>query len=85
VADRLVRVAGKHVKGCRAVHLATIGDWSTCWGPLAHPVVTKWRKYGRKGTKLQKWIRFKCNDINCKAELHVEAEFILAKASTTAK
>ncbi len=85
MADKLVKVVGKHRKDCAAVRLAKSGSWNTCWGPIAYgehgePVVKTWRMYGKNGRALRSWVRFICNDGGCKAELHVEAEFILAAA-----
>lgn len=61
------------------------GDWRYPWGPIAYgehgePTVKTWRHYGKKGRTLRTWVRFVCNDHDCKAELHVEADFILAAA-----
>lgn len=83
MADKLVKVVGKHVKGCFAEKAQREGRWPTCWGPIAwgehgEPVVKTWRKYGKNGKKLLTWVRFVCNCGGCPAELHVESDFILA-------
>lgn len=82
MADKLVKVVGKHRKDCFAVKAVREGRWYTPWGPIAYgehgaPVVKTWRKYGKNGRKLLTWVRFVCNHGGCKAELHVESEFIL--------
>lgn len=84
--DKQVKVVGKHVNGCAAVRLAKSGEWSTPWGPIAYgergnATVNTWRHYGKNGRKLLTWVRFVCNDTDCKAELHVESALIL-KAAT---
>jgi len=86
--DKQVKVVGKHVKGCSAVRAVKLGDWDTCWGPIAwgeygEPVVKTWRKYGKNGKRLLTWVRFVCNNTACKAELHVEADLILRTAERT--
>jgi hypothetical protein len=83
MADKLAKVVGKHIKGCGAVEQVRLGHWDTCWGPIAYgergePVVKTWRKYGKNGQALRTWVRFVCNHVGCKAELHVEADFILS-------
>ena len=86
MADRLVKVVGNHVKGCAGVRLTKEKGWPHPWGPIPwrdgdKPTVSTWRRYGKNGRALKTWVRFVCNDTKCKAELHVEAEFIL-KAAT---
>ncbi len=84
--DKVVKVVGKHVKNCFAVSAKKDGRWNTCWGPVAfgehgHPTVTTERRYGKNGRRFKTWLRFVCNDPSCKAELHVECEFILETAT----
>lgn len=74
VAERLVKVVGKHQRGC----------WRE-WGPIAYgkhgaPVISTQRRSGRRGTIYRTWVRFLCNNTECKAELHVEQRFILGAA-----
>jgi hypothetical protein len=78
---KLVKVVGKHVKGCGALRHAQRGDWDTCWGPLAFgdygkPIVRTERRYGKNGRVFYTWLRFVCNDTSCKAELHVEVDAV---------
>lgn len=78
MADKLVKVVGKHVKGCSAVKLEKSGQWDSCWGPIAwgtrgEPIVTTVRKNRRN----LHWVQFLCNSTACKARLYVEANFIL--------
>jgi hypothetical protein len=85
MADRQIKVVGKHVKDCAGVRLTRKGDWRSPWGPIAYgdhgsPVIKTWRQYGKNGRALRTWVRFICNDTHCKAELHVEADFILTAA-----
>jgi hypothetical protein len=85
VADRQVKVVGKHIKDCFAVKNVRKGIWNTQWGPIAYgkhgaPVVTTERRYGKKGVAFKYWVRFICNCGGCPAELHVESDFILAAA-----
>jgi hypothetical protein len=79
MADKLVKIVGRHVKGCSAVKLEKRGDWDTCWGPIAwgdrgQPIVTTVRKHRRS----LHWVQFLCNNTQCAARLYVEANFILA-------
>lgn len=84
--DKQIKIVGKHRTGCHALALEKKGEWDTCWGPLAYgsygaPVATTERRYGKKGRAFKYWLRFVCNDAQCKAELHVEADFILSAAT----
>lgn len=88
MADKQVKIVGKHVKGCYALRNERDGTWDTCWGPLSFggygdPVVKTWRKYGKKGRVLNTWLRYICNNGGCRAELHVNSDFVLRAASTT--
>lgn len=85
MADRQVKVVGKHLKDCFAVKNVRSGVWNTQWGPIAYgkygePVVTTERRYGKRGHVFRHWVRFICNCTGCPAELHVEAAFILEAA-----
>ena len=85
MADRLVKQVGKHRKDCFAIKNRKSGQWPTEWGPIAYgdhgaPIVVTERRYGKKGRAFRHWVRFVCNCIGCKAELHVEAKFILRAA-----
>ncbi len=90
MSDKTVKVLGRHRKGCRAVLNEKNGTWDTCWGPLAFgawgkPVVKTERRYGKKGRAFKTWLRFICNDPQCKAELHVDASFVLSIAAASVK
>ena len=90
MADKQVKVVGKHTRGCYALKNEREGVWDTCWGPIAwghygEPVVQTWRHYGKNGRKLRTWVRFICNNGGCKAELHVESDFILRSVERTAR
>jgi hypothetical protein len=81
----MVKVVGKHVKGCFALKNAGTGFWNTQWGPIAygrhgHPIVVTERRYGKNGRVYRHWVRFVCNNSECHAELHVEGDFILSAA-----
>jgi hypothetical protein len=85
MADRLVKIVGKHAPDCFAVKNSKSGFWPTHWGPIAYgghgsPVVRTERRYGKNGSKSRYWLRFVCNDTTCTAELHVEQQFILDAA-----
>src|SRR3954462_12174308 len=74
VADKMVKVVGKHVKGCFALKNAGTGFWNTQWGPIAygrhgHPIVVTERRYGKNGRVYRHWVRFVCNNSECRAEL----------------
>lgn len=90
MADRQVKVVGKHVKGCAGERLTKTGDWPWPWGPIAWgehgaPVMKTWRRYGMNGRSLRTWVVFVCNDTACKAQLHVEQDFILKAALSARK
>lgn len=77
MAERLVKIVGKHANGC----------WRE-WGPIAYgrhgePVITTRRRSGRNGTAFRTYVRFMCNNTACEAELHVEQRFILNAATST--
>ena len=79
----IFKVVGKHHKNCCAVKNEKSGYWNTCWGPIAYgkhgdPIVRTDRRYGKYGLKSTYWLRYVCNDTNCPAELHVDAESILS-------
>ena len=85
MADRMVKVVGKHIKDCFAVKNRRSGQWPTEWGPIAYgrygdPIVCTERRYGKKGVRFRYWLRFICNCGGCPAELHVDSEFILQAA-----
>ena len=75
---RKVKVVGKHDKKCYAVKNQLKGTWSTPWGPIKGLVDT-WHNFG-KGRTLKTWLVFVCNCTFCKAELHVDKDFIEQKA-----
>ena len=82
VHERKVKLVGKHRKGCRALYFQRTGDRPTCWGPVAfgdygHPIVTTARRYGKHGRAFKHWLRFVCNDTECRAELHILTDAIL--------
>jgi hypothetical protein len=82
MTDRTVKVVGKHIKGCAAVREEKAGRWSTCWGPVAwgeygQPIVRTMRRYGKTGRAMKTWLRYVCNDPDCKAELHVDTDYIV--------
>lgn len=82
MADRQVKVVGKHLKDCFAVKNVREGVWNTQWGPVAYaeygpPLITTKRRYGKNGWAFKHWLVFICNCHGCPARLHVETEFIL--------
>ena len=94
MADRQIKVVGKHLKDCFAVKNERSGFWNTQWGPVQYgdygpSTVSTERRYGKKGRVFKTWLVFVCNCAGCPARLHVDADFILAavraSASTTAK
>lgn len=85
MADLQVKLVGKHVKGCFAVENVRRRVWETQWGPIAYgkhgdATVGTERRYGKNGRVFKTWLRFVCNDSACRAELHVDGDFILAAA-----
>lgn len=90
MADKQVKVVGKHNKECYGVKATREGRWRNPWGPIAwgdhgQPTIKTWRKYGKNGRALRTWVVFVCNDGGCKAQLHVEADFILAATENRKK
>lgn len=82
MADKQVKVVGKHIKDCFAVKNRRTGFWATEWGPIAYgergaAVITTRRRYGKNGVAFRHWLRFVCNCVGCPAELHIEKDFIL--------
>lgn len=85
MTDKLVKVVGSHIPNCSALKNRKSGLWTTEWGPIAFgeygdPVVTTKRRYGKNWWAFRYWLRFVCNDPSCRAELHVEKDFILNAA-----
>lgn len=85
MADRQIKVVGKHLKDCFARKNARSGRWPWAWGPIAYggygaPIISTERRYGKNGSAVRYWLRFICNCSGCPAELHVEQDFILAAA-----
>lgn len=80
---KVVKVVGKHVKGCAGVRSSRRGDWPTPWGPIAwgdfgSPVV---KTRSPRGQNVVSWVQFVCNDTQCHARLYVSEQFILASAT----
>jgi hypothetical protein len=85
MADRQIKVVGKHLKDCFAIKNRRKGTWPTEWGPIQYgdygpATVTTERRYGKNGRVYRHWLVFVCNCTGCPARLHVEADFILAAA-----
>lgn len=85
---RPVKIVGKHCNGCYGVKNMKAGVWPTPWGPLAwgnhgEPTVRTERRYGKLGRVFITWIRYVCNDTKCKAELHVQVDWIIERAQQT--
>ena len=82
MSDRTVKLVGKHIKTCCGKRHERDGSWSSCWGPLAFgdygdPLKRTERRYGKNGRVFKTWLRYVCNDSDCKAELHVDCDWIL--------
>jgi hypothetical protein len=70
MADRQVKVVGKHSKDCWR-------EWgSVAYGKHGEPVIITRRRYGKNGWAMRSWVRVICNNTECKAELHIERKFI---------
>jgi hypothetical protein len=85
MADRQIKVVGKHRKDCWAIKNRKNGTWPTEWGPIAYgahgePVRSTERRYGKRGRMFKYWLVFVCNCVGCPAQLHIEDKFILEAA-----
>jgi hypothetical protein len=70
IGAALIFRRGKHRKDCHAMRLMKAGDWSIAWS-CVHDL--PWRKRGGQ------WLRIKCNDMRCKAELLIQVDSVLPK------